>query len=50
MLKDGVVSINELSGLLGHNSVKVTLTHYESVIDSIEIDLGSNFNLFNSEK
>ena len=50
MLKDGVVSINELSGLLGHNSAKVTLTHYESVIDSIEIDLGSNFNLFNSEK
>lgn len=50
MLKDGVVSINELSGLLGHSSAKVTLTHYASVIDSIGIDLGSNFNLFNSGK
>ncbi|NQY20263.1 MAG: hypothetical protein HRT40_02970 [Campylobacteraceae bacterium] len=45
MLKDGVLSINELSGLLGHSSAKVTLTHYASVID-----LGSNFNLFDSEK
>lgn len=46
MLKDNVVSLNELSGLLGHSSPKVTLTHYASVINSINVDLGKDFNLF----
>lgn len=46
MLRDNVVSLNELSGLLGHSSPKVTLTHYASVINSINVDLGKDFNLF----
>jgi integrase len=48
MLKENIVSINELSGLLGHSSPKVTLEHYASVIESKNIDLGVNFSLFNS--
>ncbi|MDD5051210.1 MAG: tyrosine-type recombinase/integrase [Sulfuricurvum sp.] len=46
MLQNGVVSINELAGLLGHSSPKITLAHYASVIDPKKIDLGKNFNLF----
>ncbi len=46
MLRDNVVSINELSGLLGHSTPKVTLTYYASVIDSTKVNLGNNFNLF----
>ena len=49
MLRDNVVSINELSGLLGHSSPKVTLMHYASVIDSTEVDLGRDFNLFGNK-
>lgn len=48
MLKENVVSINELAGLLGHSNPKVTLTHYASVIEAKNIDLGSNFSLFDS--
>ena len=48
MLKDGIVSINELAGLLGHSSPKVTLEHYASVIESKKIDLGDNFSLFDN--
>ena len=48
MLKDNIVSINELAGLLGHSSPKVTLEHYASVIESKNIDLGANFSLFDS--
>jgi len=46
MLKDNIVSVSELAGLLGHSSPKVTLTHYASVIESKNIDLGANFSLF----
>lgn len=46
MLQNGIVSINELAGLLGHSSPKITLAHYASVIDPKKIDLGKNFNLF----
>lgn len=46
MLLDKVVSINELSGLLGHATVQTTLSHYASVIDSKKIELGRNFDLF----
>ena len=46
MLKENIVSINELAGLLGHSSPKVTLTHYASVIDAKSINLGTNFSLF----
>ncbi len=46
MLKENIVSINELAGLLGHSSPKVTLEHYASVIESKNIDLGVNFSLF----
>jgi len=49
MLRDSVVSINELSGLLGHSNLKVTLMHYASVIDSIEVELGRDFNLFGNK-
>ncbi len=50
MLRNNVVSLNELSGLLGHSSSKVTLQHYASVIDSKEVDLGKDFNLFGNKK
>lgn len=46
MLKENIVSINELAGLLGHSSPKITLEHYASVIDSKNVDLGANFSLF----
>ena len=46
MLQENIVSINELAGLLGHSSSKVTLEHYASVIESKNIDLGANFSLF----
>lgn len=46
MLKENIVSINELAGLLGHSSPKVTLEHYASVIQSKNINLGANFSLF----
>lgn len=34
LLKDNIVSISELSGLLGHSKVNTTLSYYSSVIDS----------------
>lgn len=46
MLQDRVVSINELAGLLGHSTPKITLSHYASVIEAKTIDLGRNFDLF----
>jgi len=46
MLQEQIVSLNELSGLLGHSSPKVTLAHYSGVIESSLIDLGDNFALF----
>lgn len=46
MLQEKIVSINELSGLLGHSSPKVTFAHYSGVIDSSLIDLGKDFALF----
>ena len=46
MLKENIVSINELAGLLGHSTPKVTLEHYASVIQSKNVDLGVNFSLY----
>ena len=46
MLKDNIVSINELAGLLGHSSPKVTLEHYASIIESKKVVLGANFSLY----
>lgn len=46
MLKENIVSINELAGLLGHSSPKVTLEHYSSIIEAKNIDLGVDFSLF----
>jgi len=46
MLKEKIVSINELSGLLGHAKAKTTLESYASVIKADKINLGSNFSLF----
>ncbi|WP_295051395.1 site-specific integrase [Sulfuricurvum sp.] len=46
MLQDRIVSINELAGLLGHSTPKITLSHYASVIEAKTIDLGINFDLF----
>lgn len=50
MLQDGIVSINELAGLLGHANPKITLSHYASVINAKTIDLGRNFNLFGTSE
>lgn len=49
MLKENVVSINELAGLLGHSNPKITLEHYASVINSKDINLGANFELFSHD-
>lgn len=46
MLQDRIVSVNELAGLLGHSTPKITLSHYASVIDAKTIDLGRDFDLF----
>jgi integrase len=46
MLQDRIVSLNELAGLLGHSTPKITLSHYASIIDAKTIDLGKNFDLF----
>ena len=46
MLKDNIVSINELAGLLGHSSPKVTLEHYASVIKPDTVNFTSDFNLY----
>lgn len=46
MLQDRIVSLNELAGLLGHSTPKITLSHYASIIDAKTIDLGRNFDLF----
>ena len=46
MLQDKVVSINELAGLLGHSSPRVTLSHYASVIDTQEINMDKNYDLY----
>jgi integrase len=48
MLQNSIVSINELAGLLGHSSPRITLSYYASVIDSKTIDLGKNFDLFDT--
>lgn len=46
MLQENIVSINELAGLLGHSSARVTLTHYSSVIDTKLIKFDKDFSLF----
>lgn len=46
MLKEKVVSINELAGLLGHSTPKVTLQHYASVIKADSNSLNKDFSLF----
>ena len=50
MLKNKLVSLNELSGLLGHSSPRVTLTYYASVIKAEEVNLGIDFNLYDSSR
>ena len=45
MLKEKIVSINELAGLLGHSKPKITFEHYASVIDSKKVQLGQDFSL-----
>jgi len=45
MLKEKIVSINELAGLLGHAKAKTTLESYASVIKADKINLGENFSL-----
>ena len=49
MLRENIVSLNELAGLLGHSNPKITLEHYASVIQTKNIDLGANFSLFSSD-
>lgn len=46
MLRENIISINELSGLLGHSSPKVTLSHYVSVIDSKVVKIDKDFLLY----
>lgn len=48
MLRESIVSISELSGMLGHANVQTTLAHYASVIDSNLLRLDKNFDLFGS--
>lgn len=46
LLQSGIVTINELAGLLGHSSPKITLAHYASVIKPDAIYFGDDFDLF----
>ncbi|MDD2358344.1 MAG: site-specific integrase [Thiovulaceae bacterium] len=46
MLKEKIVSINELAGILGHSTPNITLQYYASVIDSKKNSLERNFQLF----
>lgn len=46
MLQDRIVSLNELAGLLGHSSPKITLAHYASIIDAKTIEFEKGFDLF----
>lgn len=46
VLKDNLLSINELAGVLGHNSAKTTLDKYASVINPKELKIGDNNGLF----
>ena len=46
MLKNKIVSINELAGILGHASAKTTLDKYAAVMDTKTINLDSNFSLY----
>ncbi len=46
MLKDNIVSVNELAGLLGHSSAKTTLDKYAAVVDAKEINLDYDFSLY----
>lgn len=46
MLQDRIVSLNELAGLLGHSSPKITLAHYASIIDAKTIEFDKGFDLF----
>jgi len=47
MLRENIISLNELAGILGHSSPKVTLQHYASVIESKKVKFAKNFSLFN---
>ncbi len=46
MLKENIVSINELAGLLGHSSPKVTLEHYAGIIKPKMLNLSKDFYLY----
>jgi len=48
MLLSGIVSLNELAGLLGHSTPAITLSYYASAIDAKTIDLGKDFDLFDT--
>lgn len=50
MMRENIVSINELAGLLGHSSPKVTLEYYASVIQAKEIKFEADFSLFRHNK
>ena len=46
ILRDNVISINELSGLLGHSRVSTTLNKYASVIDSRDTQVANKLKGF----
>lgn len=50
MMRENIVSINELAGLLGHSSPKVTLEYYASIIQAKEIKFEADFSLFRHNK
>jgi len=47
LLRDNIVSINELSGLLGHSRVSTTLNKYASAIDSRDTQVAQKLMKFN---
>jgi len=49
LLRDSIVSINELSGILGHARVSTTLNKYASVIDSADTQVAQKLVSFNYE-
>jgi len=48
LLLEDQAQCNELAGLLGHANPKITLSHYASIINSKTIDLGRDFDLFDT--
>lgn len=46
MLQSGIVSLNELAGLLGHSTPAITLSYYASVIEAKTIEIRKDLDIY----